>query len=504
MRRLLLATVLTSALIAVPATATIQYRGAIAVPGDAADLSGFAPGPNGNRTSFGSDLIFDQRTRTFYGTGDRGPGGGSLSYAPRLQAFTVDIGSNGSIGNFAIEKTVVYRRPNGATFNGLNPTLLNGNSAILGNSLDPEGLVRLGNGQFLVADEYGPSIYRFSRDGRFLGAFTQPDNVLPKAGTTPNFTDGRNTITTGRQDNRGYEGLTVSPDGKTAWGILQDPLVNEGNNNDGRRSANLRIVQFDVATGQSTGQFIYQLEPLSSINARIPGTVNDFGATAQGRNIGVSSITWIGEGRFLVIERDNRGEGPDNLVAAGSFGALPTSGTKRVYMIDINGATDVAGVSLAGTNTLPDGVVPVSKTLFLDVHAAFTAAGETISEKLEGLAIGPRLAGGGFALLLATDNDFSVTQNSDGVQFDVCYGGTQVVQVALGAACPGSTGLVPSRLYSFQVTGDAAAAFDNRVFAVPEPSSWAMLIAGFGLIGAMQRRYRMVARKQSQPAASGS
>jgi hypothetical protein len=473
---------------AAPSAATITYRGSLAVPGDAADLSGFAPGPNGNRTSFGSDMVFDQRSRTFYGTGDRGPGGGSLSYAPRLQAFTVDIAGNGGISNFAINKTVVYRRPDGTTFNGLNPTRLNGTPAVLGNSFDPEGIVRLNNGQFLVADEYGPSIYRFSRDGRFLGAFTQPANLLPKAGATPNFTDGRGTITSGRQDNRGYEGLTISPDGRTAWGILQDPLVNEGSGGDGRRSRNLRIVQFDVATGEATGQFIYQLEALADINARIPGTASDFGATAQGRNIGVSSITWIGDGRFLVIERDNRGEGPDNLVAAGSLDALPTSGTKRVYMIDLAGASDVSSVSLDGTNSLPAGVTPVSKLLFLDVKAAFTAAGEVISEKLEGLAIGPRLADGSFALFLATDNDFSVTQNADGVQFDVCYGGSTVQQVALGDACPAGTGLVPSRLYSFQVGGASAAGFDGRLFAVPEPASWAMLITGFGLVGAMRRR----------------
>jgi hypothetical protein len=29
--------------------------------------------------------------------------------------------------------------------------------------------------------------------------------------------------------------------------------------------------------------------------------------------------------------------------------------------------------------------------------------------------------------------------------------------------------------------------------AVPEPASWAMLIAGFGLVGAMQRRRQRVA-----------
>ena len=41
--------------------------------------------------------------------------------------------------------------------------------AMLGRSFDPEGLVidpRTGN--FLVADEYGPSLYAFDRKGRLV------------------------------------------------------------------------------------------------------------------------------------------------------------------------------------------------------------------------------------------------------------------------------------------------------------------------------------------------
>ena len=238
------------------------------------------------------------------------------------------------------------------------------------------------------------------------------------------------------------------------------------------------------ATGQSTGQFAYQLESIADINSR---TTVDFTATNQGRSIGVSSITWIGGTSFLVIERDNRGQGPDNLITPNG-----DVGSKRVYLIDLAGATDVSGTSFAGSNSLPNGVTAVSKLLFLDVQAALLAAGETIlPEKLEGLAIGPRLAGGGFSLLLATDNDFSVTQNGSNVQFDVCTdGGTAFTQVALGGVCPNGQALVPSRLYSFAVTGADVALFDASLLGVPEPASWAMLIAGFGLTGAAMRRRR--------------
>ena len=484
MRNLFLAA---AVLAAVPASAAVTYAGKIEVAGNATDLSGLGNGPNFNRLSFGSDMVYDASRRVFYGISDRGPGGGTIDWAPRIETFKIDTAANGAISNFRVVDTTEFRQAGGQVFSGLNPGLQPGGASVLGKALDSEGIVRLPNGNFLVADEYGPSVYETNNKGVFLRAFTQPGNVLPRdSGGNLDFANGRPTIVNGRQDNRGYEGLTISGDGKTAWGILQDPLVNEGSNNDGRRSQNLRIVQFDVATGASTGQFVYQLESIADINGR---TTQDFTATNQGRSIGVSSITWIGGTSFLVIERDNRGQGPDNLIAPNG-----DVGTKRVYLIDLAGATDVSATSMAGSNALPGGVTPVSKLLFLDVQASLLAAGETIMpEKLEGLAIGPRLAGGGFALLLATDNDFSVTQNSSGIQFDVCTDGTAAfTQVALGAACPTGQALVPSRLYSFAVTGADAALFDSSLLGVPEPASWAMLIAGFGLTGAALRRRRRI------------
>nr|WP_197042065.1 esterase-like activity of phytase family protein [Sandarakinorhabdus oryzae] len=483
MRIMLLAAAM---LAAVPASAAVSFAGKIEVAGNSTDLATIGSGPNSNRLSFGSDLFFDPRRQIFYGISDRGPGGGTIDWAPRIEQFNVDFSASGGISNFQLQRTTLFRQANGQVYSGLNPGLQPGGARNLGPALDSEGIVRLPNGNFLVADEYGPSIYEVQSNGRFVRAFTQPANILPRdASNNPDYANGRPTIVSGRQDNRGFEGLTISADGKTAWGILQDPLVNEGASNDGRRSQNLRIVQFDVATGQSTGQFIYQLEALASINARVPGS--PFSATNQGRSIGVSSITWIGGTKFLVIERDNRGQGPDNLISPNGDIA-----SKRVYMIDLAGATDVSGISLAGSNALPGGVTPVGKLLFLDVQAALLAGGETIlPEKLEGLAIGPRLAGGGFALLLATDNDFSVTQNGSNVQFDVCAGGGSFTQVALGAACPDGQALIPSRIYSFAITGADAALFDSALFGVPEPASWAMLIAGFGLTGAVLRRRRL-------------
>jgi hypothetical protein len=77
-----------------------------------------------------------------------------------------------------------------------------------------------------------------------------------------------------------------------------------------------------------------------------------------------------------------------------------------------------------------------------------------VPEKLEGLAIGPRLADGSYAILLGTDNDYSVTQTGAGEQFNVCVDttGTDRKQVSIDDGCPPSYALIPGFLMSFKGT----------------------------------------------------
>lgn len=484
MRKTILFSVAAAIALAAPASA-VTYVNQIAISGSAIDFGLLGSGPNFNRLGgFGSDLVYDAATNQFYGLTDRGPGGGLIDYAPRIQSFGLSFDYNtGAISNFTLNATTILRNGSGNAFSGLNPFLLNNDPATLGLSLDPEGLARMSNGHYLVSDEYGPSIIEFDANGNQVRAFTTPANLIPKkADGSVDYVAGRPTTTSGRQDNRGFEGLTISPDGKKAYAILQDPLVNEGDQGDGRRSRNVRIVVFDIATGTSTEQYIYQLESIATVNAVVPG--NTFSATNQGRSIGVSAIYALSDGRFVVLERDNRGEGVDDP------NSLVPTGLKSAFVIDLNGATNVASISLAGSSALPNGVTPVSKTPFLDIRAKLLAAGIVIPEKIEGLAFGPRLANGSLALILATDNDYSVTQTGSGQQFDVCTSGVGGVtsQVALGTPCPSGQSLVSSRLFSFLLTNEEAVALGFS--SVPEPSSWAMMIGGFGLVGGAMRKRR--------------
>ncbi|MBX9626157.1 MAG: esterase-like activity of phytase family protein [Gemmataceae bacterium] len=468
--------------------ARADFINGITIPGSATDLGGGTKANDNRLGGFFSDLYYDRTNNVYLGLPDRGPGGGVVAYDTRVQVFTLDVNkATGAIGNFQLKQTIKFKTADGKqAFNGLNPGLLNGNKAVLGRSFDPEGIVKLSNGNLLVSDEYGPSAYEFKRVGlpngeveaRFVRAYQTPANLLPKqADGTPNFVDGRPTITTGRQDNRGFEGLAISPDGRKVYAALQDPLVNEGASNDGRRSRNVRIVEFDTATGLPGKQFVYQLEALADINARVPN--NPFAATAQGRNIGVSAIIALNANEFLVIERDNRGIGVDN-----PTGSVPVA-SKRVYKIDLRGATDVSGTSLAGTNDLPPGVTPVSKSLLLDIQQQLAANGIPILEKFEGLAVGPRLDDGRYALLVGTDNDFSVTQTGSGQQFDVYTNGVDSVQVPIGDPGPAGYALLPTALYSF---GERLPTFVPQ--AVPEPTGLGLLAAAgvAGLVARARRR----------------
>jgi hypothetical protein len=444
----------------------VSFVNSLTIPGESIDLFNTdISGANINRLGFISDLYYDRYSNLYYGVGDRGPGGGIISYDTRVQKFSLDVDPNtGAISNFNLLDTILFTK-NGQNFNGLNPTILNGNASNLGLSFDPEGFAIAPNGNFYVADEYGPSVYEFNSTGAFLKAFATPDNLLPReADGTVNFTDGFSTITSGRQDNRGYEGVTLSPDGSKLFAMMQDPLVDEGDP-DGRRSPNLRLVEFDTATGESTAQYIYQLESLADINPRVPE--DPFGPNAQGRNIGISAITALNDTEFLVLERDNRGFGVADIT-----GEAPPVGTKRVYKIDLTGATDVGAISLSGFNDLPGSVTPVSKSLFFDIADLLRSNGELIGEKMEGLVIGPQLADGSYAIIVGTDNDFSVTQTGSGEQFNVCTDGAQV---ALNQPCANGATLIPTYLYSFRASADQLAGFVPPT-KVPEPTTSAGII----------------------------
>jgi hypothetical protein len=430
------------------------------------------------RVGFFSDIYYDRSRNEWWGLSDRGPGGGLLSYETRVQRFTLDIAADGSISNFGIAQTVKFTS-GGQAFNGLAPSA----AGTLGSSFDPEGLVvNPRNGNLLVSDEYGPSLYEFSRSGEFIRAFTVPSNLIPRVGGSVNYNagplDSSNALTSGREPNRGFEGLAISPDGQYAYAMLQNGTIQDGWSaaGGGTRGQYTRIVKFDTSTGQAVGQYAYKLE-----------------SSGQGR--GISSLVALGNDKFLVLERNNRGVG---------VGATVASPDKNVFAIDLTGAADVTGVNLPASGSFA-GAVSKNTTAVLDLDAnTLSALGNKSPEKWEGLAIGPKLANGKYVVLAGTDNDYSVTQSGTGTQYDVYMRFSDADPYAASIQCPiGSTTgcfltsnnataatltadyqLLPGVLHSY--TAD----IPGYVAAVPEPATWAVLLTGLLGVSAAARSRR--------------
>ena len=447
----------------------------IAIPGATGDA--FGTSVNDGRLGFFSDIYYDPNRNEWWGLSDRGPGGGVMNYDTRIQRFTLDVNKDtGAISNFQVAQTIKFSK-NGAMMDGIAPNP----ASVLGNALDPEGVVvNPLNGNLLISDEYGPSLYEFDRNGVKVRAFTNPANVIPRNSITdiPSFGADPAANPAGKRNNRGYEGLAISPDGMYTFAMLQSAMLDEGG---GSGKLN-RIVKFDNATGTAVAQYAYEMK-------------------RSGEGQGISALVAINDHQFMVLERNNRGIGA---------GAAFNTADKEVFIIDIAGATDVSGIDLDAPGATFTKVSKSAQWLDLDIDTIdqdgdgdVETAGKS-PEKWEGLAIGPKLNDGSYLLLAGNDNDYSVTQNGSGTQFDVYVKFNDADPYAASIQCAldsttdctftsdGSAAtlsddysLIPGVLHAYKVS---ATDLGTYITPVPEPETYALMLAGLGLVGFMARR----------------
>ena len=339
---------------------------------------------------YGSAMVADLNDPTiFWIMTDRGPNTATTianrllfplpDFTPTVAKFQLRGDSLRRIATIPLRNAsgvLISGRPNPAGQGATGETAVDVNGATLApdpEGLDSEGLALASDGSFWVSDEYGPHIVHFDANGRTI------ERINP-FGTG---TGGRRLplVLALRRPNRGMEGLAITPDGKSLVGAMQNPLDNP-TSAIGRTSNANRILSFEIASGVNK-TLVYEVDAVGNF---------------------ISEIQAISATTFLVIERDGLYQG-----------GTPAAVSKRVYKIDISGATDVSDPSnsangktfggkvleaLTPGERTANGIVPVSKSLVYDL---LTLPGGYPHDKLEGVSlIGKDL------LVVSNDDDFGI------------------------------------------------------------------------------------------------
>jgi len=167
---------------------------------------------------------------------------------------------------------------------------------LTGWDFDIESMQVAPDGTFWFGDEFGPFLLHTDDEGRLLeepvptpGVWARDNPLLPP-GQAANLADSK-----------GFEGMAMSPDGRTLYPMLEGPIAED---REAGLAADLRI--FEVSLGGSGGPrysddfWRYRMEHPSN-------AIGDFIA--------------VNDHQFLVVERDN--------------GAGPTARFKAIFLVDL-------------------------------------------------------------------------------------------------------------------------------------------------------------------------
>ncbi|MEW6493148.1 MAG: esterase-like activity of phytase family protein [Cyanobacteriota bacterium] len=346
---------------------------------------------------------------------DRGPNGEAIDslrpfllpdFAPELVRFEL----NPESGQLTITEQIQLKvsptqlltgLPNTAIADGTGNTPYNDEIPVdlLGNTLpldplgaDLEGLVVASDNTFWLVDEYRPAIYHFDSDGVLIDRFV-PKGTAEATGQ-PEGTFGTEVlpeVLAQRRQNRGFEAVAYQ-DGKI-YAFVQSPIRNPETLSNGTLNGlqNIHIVEFDPAT-QTTRQFLYVMD-----NPNLGGTGNS-------RADKIGDAVAIGNGEFLVVERDDDAIDTDPLDQI----------EKKVYRFSLDEATDITNLSepidlgggvsktidqMTATELAIAGIQPINKVLHVDL----ATAGYNTVEKVEGLTLIDA-----DTIAVINDNDFQV------------------------------------------------------------------------------------------------
>jgi hypothetical protein len=214
---------------------------------------------------------------------------------------------------------------------------------LTGFDLDPESLVRAGDGSFWISEEFGPFLVHVAADGRLLEPPVQVPGVRSPQNPFLDLADRIRPEPPTVAASRGFEGMAISPDGGTLFALLEGAVA-------GDDAQDLRIYVYRVAArGFADALFRLRLELRSAtVNLAslkdsrgvpvFPGAV----AVPPGP-LAIGELKAVNDHQLLVIERDNLGDDE----RAPRF--------KKLFLLDLSRAAENGGY--------------VAKTLLLDLLA---------------------------------------------------------------------------------------------------------------------------------------
>lgn len=332
----------------------------------------------------------------FWGLTDRGPNDEAMKdgrkvrrihlpgYAPAILRLRAKDGA------LSIEQAIFLKTPDGAPLGGMpnlpghdeDPWDAKGERRLAfdPNGVDPEGLARAADG-FFVGEEYAPSVLRVDAEGRVLARHV-PKGLGLEGAAYP-VRETLPALFARRRQNRGFESLALTPDGRRLYAIVQSPLLHPDPAT-GEASRLLRVLVLDAAS----------LLPVAE-HAIVAEEAASFGLGDQSE-LKVGEATALGPATLLVAE------GVDSWA--------------RVYRVDFSRATNLLGTrwddpaarpaleSLKPDELAAQGIVPGAKALVADLQAAVPG----VPAKIEGLTLVDPVT-----LAFGNDNEFGVRENPE-------------------------------------------------------------------------------------------
>lgn len=250
-------------------------------------------------------------------------------------------------------------------------TLLNENSQPFPSlSIDTEGIALTGESLFISSEgdrkrQIQPFIREFSLAGKQLQNLPIPKKFLIQAES-------------GIRNNLALENLTITPNKKYLFTATENALIQDGVKANVSTGSPCRILQYDLIKGKPEKEFLYITEPI----------------TSKSNNSGVLKINGLVE---LMALDDT------HLLSLERSFSLDTGNVIKLFQVDLSNADNIQKINSLNTHLTP--ISPAQKELLLDLSNL-----ELISDNIEGMTFGPRLADGRRSLILVSDNNFNPLQ----------------------------------------------------------------------------------------------